>query len=51
MLWTAVPQLGKLPTMTRKKTRELWPAWSTWALAGVAATTLLTVVVTLNDIF
>jgi hypothetical protein len=37
--------------MARRKTRELWPQWSSWALAAIVATTLLTIAATLNDIF
>jgi hypothetical protein len=34
-----------------EKTRGLsWPWWAPWALLAVAATSLLTVAVTLNDI-
>jgi hypothetical protein len=35
----------------RDKTRRLsWPWWAPWALLAVAATSLLTVAATLNDI-
>ena len=33
-----------------KETRLSWPWWSPWALLAVAATSLLTVAATLNDI-
>jgi len=35
----------------RDETKELsWPVWAPWVLLAVAATSLLTVWVTLNDI-
>jgi hypothetical protein len=35
----------------RDETRRLsWPWWAPWALLAVAATSLLTIAVTLNDI-
>ena len=40
-----------LPAMHESKQKESWPRWSDWALIAVIATTLLTVAVTLNDIF
>jgi hypothetical protein len=38
------------PVMTTK-TNLLWPAWSTWALAGMIITSLATVAAVLRDIF
>ncbi|MBA3512734.1 hypothetical protein [Sphingomonas sp.] len=51
--WTMSLPLGHHPPVTRKKEKEkeLWPAWATWALIGVAATSVLTIAATLNDIF
>ena len=48
-----VAAFGHHPPVARKKEKEkeLWPAWATWALIGVAATSLLTIAATLNDIF
>ena len=37
--------------MARKADRELWPAWSNWALLAVVLTSVLTIAATLNDIF
>ena len=37
--------------MHKSDEKETWPRWSNWALIGVIATTLLTIAVTLNDIF
>jgi len=37
--------------VTRKTEKELWPAWSNWALLAVVVTSLLTIAATLNDIF
>jgi hypothetical protein len=35
----------------RDEIRRLsWPGWASWALLAVAATSLLTIAVTLNDI-
>jgi hypothetical protein len=34
-----------------EKGKIMWPAWATWALIGVAATSLLTIYTTFNDIF
>ncbi len=40
-----------IAAMHESKEKESWPRWSTWALIGVIATSLLTVPVTLNDIY
>jgi hypothetical protein len=48
------PRVGFGPTLSamhESKQKESWPRWSNWALIAVIATTLLTVAVTLNDIF
>jgi hypothetical protein len=43
--------LRKDGSMARKEEAELWPRWSTWALVAVVLTSILTIAVTLNDIF
>jgi hypothetical protein len=33
------------------KAKIMWPAWASWALVGVVATSILTIFATFRDIF
>jgi hypothetical protein len=49
--WTWRALWAIIAVMHESKDKESWPRWSSWALIAVIATTLLTVAVTLNDIY